>query len=100
MGGRLSRARIPRIITAVCVFLLLGAIINVAVAWGCAYWVSLLDRGSVYQGWITNSGLTFGREWLVSRRDAFGSTRVCATPQTTRFMLAGGAPAIVLSDLN
>jgi hypothetical protein len=34
MGGRLSRKRIPlrRIITAVCVLLLLGAIVNVAVA--------------------------------------------------------------------
>jgi hypothetical protein len=51
MGGR--RNRIRKIITRVIVFLLLGAIVNVAVAWGCAYWLSPpTDLRSVWIGFV------------------------------------------------
>src|SRR5262245_28410133 len=35
------------IITRVIVFLLLGAIVNVAVAWGCAIWVNSMKAGEL-----------------------------------------------------
>ena len=58
MGGerksRRGRLRPGKIITQVIVFLLLGAIVNVAVAWWCAWWWTA-DPGPLWReyanGW-------------------------------------------------
>ena len=47
------RGTVRRIITRVCIFLLLGAIVNVAVAWGCALWTP--RRFEDYRGYLDNS---------------------------------------------
>jgi hypothetical protein len=63
-----------RIITHAIVFLLLGAIVNVAVAWGCARWPSFVFRQgssleSVHQiflehfSWATPDRIAAGRHW-------------------------------------
>ncbi len=56
-----------RHITKLVVFLLLGSILNVAVAWGCAVWV---DRG---QSKITTLRRLPGYTWVVRRGSARGS---------------------------
>jgi hypothetical protein len=73
MGGHPSRARSPRIITRVIVFLLLivaGAIVNVAVAWGCALWVDV--SASLPDALITDTNDGF---WAVASMASHG-TRV------------------------
>ncbi len=52
-GTSLRKTR--RIITRACIFLLLGAIVNVAVAWGCVRWVETEPTGV----WHPN-----GANWL------------------------------------
>ena len=52
-GSPRTHPRPRKIITQVIVFLLLGAIINVAVAWGCARWRDppiLASRSSAVEG--------------------------------------------------
>jgi hypothetical protein len=68
MGGR----RTPRIITRVIVFLLLGAIVNVAVAWGCALIVDPEATDRIERG-VNISGKT---HWEVFRQRSFGTERV------------------------
>jgi hypothetical protein len=73
-----------------CVFLLLGAIVNVAVAWACALWVnerapaaggipatSLLKDvfgNEVHFNYMAFGNANEGNGWLVSRRFAVGRT--------------------------
>ena len=70
----------------ICVFLILGAIVNVAVAWGCAVWVNAFEHGHGSQSWIADSNLPGRRHWSIMRRDAFGATRIAAmTNSSTPF---------------
>ncbi len=58
------------------VFLLLGAVVNVAVAWRCAAWVDI----SIAEN---NVGLTDlnGPQWLFGSRDCLGTTRLFMRPR-------------------
>jgi hypothetical protein len=58
---------VKRRIAKLAVFLLLGAVVNVAVAWGCALWV---DRG---QAKIATGRSLQGYIWVVRRGSAHGS---------------------------
>src|SRR5688572_7490276 len=65
-------------------FLLAGAIINVAVAWGCATWVS--PRGphvATSKGWhAPNPPIIQGSrelDYQIHRAESFGTTRIRAT---------------------
>ena len=57
---------VKRRLTKLVVFLLLGAIVNVAVAWGCAMWV---DRG---QAKLVEGRTMQGYIWAVRRGSAHG----------------------------
>jgi hypothetical protein len=62
--------------------LLGGAIVNVAVAWGCAWWVNSFEHRTAEVGaTIADGSLPEGFAWLVTRRDAFGATRIIAMPR-------------------
>jgi len=66
---RSRRSRIRSIVTRVVVFLLLGAIVNVAVAWGFALWVDPTEAHYQFgvdrtQPWL----------WTLARFDALGTT--------------------------
>ncbi len=62
-----------RRLTKLAVFLLLGVIINVAVAWGCAVWVYVGGTSSVDAVTISNENATYSR---VRRWDRLGAIRV------------------------
>ena len=105
MGGHRNRhrrrLRARKIITHVIVLLLLGAIVNVAVAWGCAWWV--MDSKEVDRGKITTALDAEGRGiewWEASRREAFGSTLFGSTrwraTQGMRVVTEGTAPSELL----
>ena len=75
MGKARSNPR--RIVTRMLVFLLLGAVVNVAVAWGLAYWLPIPAQGWKVQT-IADSNLPGDREWTVVFNDRIGAARVAA----------------------
>jgi len=85
MGGHRtrhrSRLRPGRIITQVIVFLLLGAIVNVAVAWACALLVDAHEWAELRIGQYVdrNHGDT-----ILDRWDKIGSTSIDATHHPPR----------------
>ncbi len=56
------------------VFLLLGAVVNVAVAWGCAYWVDSYQSGVSYKYAVVATPQDL--HWFVSSESARGAERV------------------------
>ena len=91
MGGR----RI--IITRVVVFLLLGAIVNVAVAWGAAVWIDVpaFSAGPFFFRGTGDVTTAEGEGWEFLRYDAFASTIVSATVLRHRIPLQPVADADV-----
>ncbi len=67
------RIAVKRRLTKLAVFLLLGAIVNVTVAWGCAAWVYLGETSSVAADTISDEDATYYR---VRRWDRLGAIRV------------------------
>jgi hypothetical protein len=61
-----------RVITRIVVFLLLGAIVNVAVAWGLAAWQPIGGSASITR---TFASLGFSRYWSLQRFDHTGTIR-------------------------
>ncbi len=59
------------------VFLLAGAVVNVAVAWGCALWLQWPQSWGEWQG-RTRGGPTFN-DWLAGSTAGLGFARVQAT---------------------
>jgi hypothetical protein len=92
---------VKRWIFTILLFLILGAVVNIAVAWGCAWWV--MDYTEVDRGKITTAVDAEGRgiEWWEAKRDEgfgstlFGSTRWRAT-QGMRVVTEGTAPSELL----
>ncbi len=60
-----------RRLSKLVLFLLLGAIVNVAVAWGCVLWIDLPINNPPY-----NNLSTAGGEWFARTLIAFGTTQV------------------------
>ena len=58
-----------RWLRTILIFLLLGAVVNVAVAWGCSVTVNSWDC-EAEEGHVVVDGMS----WLVHRHDAFGAT--------------------------
>ena len=63
--------RRPRMIIKLCAFVITGAILNVVVAWGCAYFVNI-DEASPARGRFSDSLPT----WRVTYQTAIGSLRI------------------------
>ena len=63
-----------RWLTRLAVFLLLGAIVNVAVAWGCAAWVDTYQSGKGYKYAVLATPQ--GYFWIVRGESARGAERV------------------------
>jgi hypothetical protein len=59
-----------------------GAIINVAVAWGCAMWVSAIDHGESVEGSIIDPKMNAEWHWNVWHREAWGACRISVTPNS------------------
>ena len=84
---------VKRCLTKLVVFLLLGAVLNVAVAWGCAVLVDI----SIPED---NVGLTDlnGPQWLFGSRDRLGMTQLFMRPRwydqyhDPRALFAGSVP--------
>jgi hypothetical protein len=70
-GHARMKSRLRTIITRVLVFLLLGAIVNVAVAWGCAAWIGCPRREyrASFEPWVRE----VPTEWLPPRQIGYGS---------------------------
>ncbi|MCH7547467.1 MAG: hypothetical protein IID30_13790 [Planctomycetes bacterium] len=66
-----------KLIRIILGFLLLGAIVNVAVAWGCAMWVITPPTG-MQSAWVALPGLKNPKGWKVSRKKTFGATQLIA----------------------
>jgi len=73
----------------IILFLLLGAIVNIAVAWGCALWSPYsLNRPQMH----SHSGrLT----WIVSTADGFGLTCIALAPDNEHFRLVDEGPVAI-----
>jgi hypothetical protein len=71
-----------------------GAIINVAVAWACAYWLNTFEHGGAgIQGAMIDANLKRWECWSLTRRDAFGASRVIVMPD-------GGQAKSIISATN
>jgi hypothetical protein len=75
----MTRRRPAKIITRVIVFLLLGAIVNVAVAWGCAYFSTPFETVTCSDAFIRrlygSNRLEPNRSWVVSTQHSLGYLR-------------------------
>ena len=58
----------------ILLFLLLGAIVNVAVAWGCAAWV--IPKKDVQSTWLETPVLGKHNGWIFRRYDNYGATQL------------------------
>src|SRR5678815_1957911 len=69
---------VRRIVVRAIVLLLLGAIINVGVAWGCALWVNIgVARGPSH---ASHGAMTLdGKYWGVQRFERCGAVRIRST---------------------
>jgi len=64
---------VKRRLFKLALFLLLGAVVNVAVAWGCAYWIKL-DHAKDTTTW----GIDFhdGNDWLLHTTQSSGAMMI------------------------
>ncbi len=63
-----------RRLLTIAILLLVGAVVNVAVAWGCGWWVDV--KPSPFQiGW---KEYMLHHGWRITKREAFGATRLVA----------------------
>jgi hypothetical protein len=68
------------------VFLLLGAIVNVAVAWGCVMWLQPPVAGANNKvAWRQHQGQAPAEGWLLQRRETWGITRFIGTGQRPKY---------------
>jgi len=72
--------RVKRRPVTLALFLLLGAAINIAVAWGLAMWVSYERSSHDSDGVIMMKGLRGPYIWSIAHLDDFGSRRMMALP--------------------
>ncbi len=73
----LRQTALKRRLLIIAIFLLAGAVVNVAVAWGCAAWIDVRPSRP-RTGWQDDASLSRDFGWVIKRRDAFGATRVTA----------------------
>jgi hypothetical protein len=78
------KRRVRRIITRAIVFLLLGAIVNVAVAWACALY-PWDPRARGLAAFRPFEGDDDGRGWLVNLHQRWGHSRVIAFPKMSQY---------------
>ena len=96
VGCRIAQVAMKRRATKLILFLLLGAILNVAVAWGCAVVVDLEDvpQANVVVGWIFQPRPR--GDIYLERRQVPGAGRVRSwvnrTTGTSLAMIAGPSP--------
>ena len=64
-------------------FLLLGAIVNIGVAWGCSVWIVTPPAG-MQTAWVDLPGLTMPKGWSVSRKEATGAIQLIAMVRNPR----------------
>ncbi len=72
-----------RHVRRIAICLLLGVITTIAVAWTCAVWVNV-GAGDTRLGWHDAQGLPKMSGWALTRRDAFGATRVVAMVRSSK----------------
>ena len=67
----------------ILLFLLLGAIVTVMVAWACAVWV-YTPPTKMRSAWVSLPGLRKVEGWNISRKEAFGATQLVAMVRSSR----------------
>ncbi len=60
----------------IAIFLVLGAAVNVAVAWGCAVWIEIADVGNVTWSRVSQQSESDAFEWQYSIYRRRGATKI------------------------